>query len=553
MSNERTPKMAGFCILSAFIGTLLILHTSLVLAQAPSFLPVVTYDSGGHEALSAAVADVNGDSHPDLVVANWYGCSTCSEGNVGVLLNNGDGTFQSPVSYGSGGGSVISVAVADVNTDGHPDLIVLNQLQSGNPLGSGNGGVSVLLGNGDGTFQKAVAYNLTAGPYAESVAVGDVNRDGRPDLVVASLHVVHNSNHGLVSVLLNRGDGTFTSPATYSSGGAAPISVAMGDVNGDSKPDLVAVNQGSSTGNCCYSVIGVLLGNGDGTFQEAASYNSGGGIASSVAIEDLNDDGHSDLVVGNGCQSPGRNGCVGQSGEVGVLLGNGDGTFQPALTYNSGGAIAHSVVIDDLNGDGHPDVVVANFCKNLDPGTGDCNGKPGLVSVLTGKGDGTFQTAVSLNSGGSSGYSVATGDLNGDGKPDIVVANTDSTVGVLLNNTLVCTTPPELTLAASPSVLWPPNGRFVPVTVSGKIILGTGCVLENVAYAVEDEYGKVQPTEPITLGDGGRYSVTAWLQASRLGTDLDGRLYTITVSASNNAGKTGSQAGAVNVPHDQGH
>jgi hypothetical protein len=123
---------------------------------------------------------------------------------------------------------------------------------------------------------------------------------------------------------------------------------------------------------------------------------------------------------------------------------------------------------------------------------------------------------------------------------------------VLLNNTPFCTTPPAVTLSATPRSLWPPNGKVVPVTVSGTIT-DTGCAITGAAYAVTDEYGQVQPSGPVTLGAGGAYSFTVLLQASRLGTDLDGRHYTITVSASNNAGKTESQTGSVIVPHDQGH
>lgn len=117
-----------------------------------------------------------------------------------------------------------------------------------------------------------------------------------------------------------------------------------------------------------------------------------------------------------------------------------------------------------------------------------------------------------------------------------------------------CTTPPMITLSTSPTSIWPPDGKMVAVAVSGKISnTGTRCTIEAAAYAVKDEYGEVQPSGPVSLGAGGAYSFTAWLQASRFGTDLDGRLYTITVSASNNTGKTGSQAGTVIVPHDRGH
>ncbi len=148
--------------------------------------------------------------------------------------------------------------------------------------------------------------------------------------------------------------------------------------------------------------------------------------------------------------------------------------------------------------------------------------------------------------------SVAAEVVNGDGQPDVVVANIYSnSVGVLLNNTQADTTPPVITLSATPRVLWPPNGKMVPVTVFGTITdTGSGVNVNSAAYAVKDEYGKVQPTGAITLGPGGNYSFTVWLQASRLGTDLDGRRYAVTVRAKDNTGNGGSQTGAVTIPHD---
>jgi hypothetical protein len=115
-------------------------------------------------------------------------------------------------------------------------------------------------------------------------------------------------------------------------------------------------------------------------------------------------------------------------------------------------------------------------------------------------------------------------------------------------------TPPVVTVSASPSTLWPPNGKMVPVTVSGTITDSlSGVNRSTAAFAVVDEYGTVQPNGPVTVGTGGSYSFTVLLQASRNGNDKDGRLYTITVSASDYAGNLGSVATIVTVPHDQGH
>jgi hypothetical protein len=237
-----------------------------------------------------------------------------------------------------------------------------------------------------------------------------------------------------------------------------------------------------------------------------------------------------------------------------VLLGNGDGTFQAPVSYDSGGNDTTSVTVDDVNGDGKPDLLVANF--TVDPGQ-----DAGAMSVLLGNGDGTFQPATTYNAGGIDAWSVAAADVNGDRKPDGLVAQTcaitnclGGVVGVLLNNTPLDTTPPVITLSAAPTVLWPPNGKTVPVTISGTITdIGSGVNANSAAYSVKDEYGEIQPTGAITLGPQGNYSFTVLLQASRLGSDLDGRLYTITVQAKDNAGNGASKTSVVTVPHDQGH
>jgi len=406
---------------------------------AQSFAPAVPYGSGGNGPNAVVVADVNADGIPDLVVANWCTDSTCVASSVGVLLGKGDGTFQPAVAYGSGGLYADSVAVADVNGDGNADIVVgtcgfpkvLNCVASGGKAG-------VLLGNGDGTFQPAVSYTL-GGFGATSVAVADVNGDGKPDLLVAT--------GSAVGVLLGNGDGTFQTVTKYSSGGLTALSVAVADVNGDAKPDLVVANWCTDS-SCTASSVGVLLGNGDGTFQTAVTYNSGGIFANSVVIGDVNGDGKPDLVVSNGSATGA------DAGNVGVLLGNGDGTFQTAVPYNRGGYGAGSVALADVNGDGKPDVVVANCSTSVKT----CVGANGNVAVLLGKGDGTFPTAVSLGSGGTTPFGVAVGDLNGDSKTDIVVANCAGNqcgsgageLGVLLNTTLTATTT-VLTSSVNPS------------------------------------------------------------------------------------------------------
>jgi hypothetical protein len=401
-----------------------------------TFRAAVTYGSGGYDATSVAVADVNGDGKPDLVVANQYACaSNCLNGTVGVLLGKGDGTFQTAVAYGSGGTGASSVAVVDVSGDGKPDLLVAVFSPNGGS-NDGHGGVGVLLGNGNGTFQSAVMYD-SGGFNPQSLAVADVNGDGRTDLLVAncggSSDDCSEGRNGAPSVLLGNGDGTFQAAVTYASGGYDATSVVVADVNGDGKPDLLAVNayacSGTSSG-CSNGAVGVLLGNGNGTFRGALIYDSGGNIAFSVAVGDVNGDGKMDLLMAVRCSETGD--CANSA--VGILLGKGDGTFQTAITYGSGGYDARSVAVADVNGDGKPDLVVANECAS----ESNCNG---TVGVLLGDGDGTFQTAAAYGSGGYYANSVVVADVNGDGKPDLVVANlcadsncTSATIGVLLGN-----------------------------------------------------------------------------------------------------------------------
>ena len=484
-----------------------------IVMSGPLLSSAVTYDSGGFEAYGIAVGDVNGDGKPDLVVTNWCIDETCQGGSIAILLGNGDGTFGSPLVYEQANRNPRVVAVADVNNDGKADIIV----------GFFSGEFGVLLGNGDGTFQGTVFYS--AGFYADftSLVVADVNRDGKPDVIVSA-------GRG-VQVFLGNGDGTFQPGVAYTAG-EGPWSVAIADVNGDGILDLLATD--SAPG---WNTVAGLLGNGDGTFRSASTYSSGGAYPLSIAVADVSGDHKPDVVVGNWGSS------------VAVLLGNGDGTFQPPVSYDSGpGPVA--VAIADLNGDGKPDVISLNDGNYT-------------VGVLVGNGDGTFQPKVLYGTGGGEQVgSVAVVDLNGDGSPDVVASlcsmqycsefTSHGGVAVLLNNTPFCTTAPAVTVSAAPSFLWPPTGGMVPVTFSGTITNSqTGCSIENAAFVVKDEYNKVQPSGPLTFGPGGAFSFTVPLQASRLGSDLDGRQYTITVGASNNVGKTGAQNVTVMVPHDQ--
>ena len=422
-------------------------------ASGLNFDAAVSYPSGGNGANSIAVAaDLNGDGNPDLVVSSW--CATgsgCANGSVAVLLGNGDGTFQTPVPYSSGGQFADSVAVADLG-NGHLDLIVGNCSSVANNICSGTtGGVSVLLGDGSGVFAAAVPYATTFGVAA--VAVADVNGDGNKDVVIAT-NCGSGPYSGCVGVLLGDGTGSLGAAVTYDSGGYSPTAIAIGDLNGDGKADVVVSHCGALTdAQCGTGNVGVLLGNGDGTFVTGVVYDSAGVYPDGVAIADVNGDGKADVVVVNSSVDPPTD----LSGNLGVLLGNGDGTLQTAVAYGSGGFGGASVAVLDVNGDGKLDLIVANCSESQGDCSDNTSGTVG-VGVLLGNGDGTFQTAATYAAGGNTPFGIAVADLNGDSKPDIVTANCGGavcgaslgSVGVLLNTSLGGTTT-KLTSSLNPA------------------------------------------------------------------------------------------------------
>ncbi len=368
--------------------------------------------------LVPVVADLDGDGKPDL--AGWSGSG------VGVVLNEGGGVFAAevyyPLQFPGPNPNGLALAAADLDGDGYPELIL-----------AGGSAVGVLRNQGDGTFAPPVYYPAESAGYPGSLVVGDVNGDGHADVAV--------SGGSGVMVFLNQGDGTLGAAVTYAAG-ASPATLALGDLNGDGEPDLIVADQ--ATG------VSVLLNQG-GVFAAPVSYPVPGALA--VGIGDMDGYGKLDVIVA------GVAGGVSATQGLSVLRGTGGGALAPAVEYPAGTA-PRALIVADLNGDGRPDLVTwdlatsdsagANLGVVLNRGDGtlivalpealpwapvqatavdvDGDGKPDLVVispqgdvwVQLGEGDGTYgaPSHYALTGGPTS---VAVGDLNGDGEPDLAV------------------------------------------------------------------------------------------------------------------------------------
>ena len=418
------------------------------LQLSAQFAAHVDYPTG-QEPWGVAVGDFNGDRKLDLAVTN------SNDNTVGVLLGNGDGTFQPQVAYATGS-RPLSVSVGDFNGDGKLDLAITS---------AADNTVSVLLGRGDGTFWPHVDYAV-GDINPQWLVVADFNHDGKLDIATANYGP--NYSNGSVSILLGNGDGTFQAPRTYPAG-INPFGVMTGDFNHDGIPDLAVVN------NNGYFGVQILLGNGDGSFQSPVFYATGENPRVGV-VADLNGDGNLDLAIGN---------CI--DNDLSILMGDGAGHFASQVNYATGNYVS-KLASGDFNGDGKLDLVNTDAASNS-------------VSVLLGNGDGTFQAHVDYATGNNPSW-VAVGDFNGDGAPDLVTTNLfANTVSILLNIFRATTT----TLAAFPNNAGPhqlviydaavssPSGSAVTGSVTfkdGGVALAT-VTLENQLAAWSTRYSTV--------------------------------------------------------------
>jgi len=358
-----------------------------------------------------ATGDFNGDGRLDIVAGRVVA------DDVAVLLGNGDGTFGAAVLYPVGV-SPLAVSVADFNRDGRPDLAVLDaNWHDSVPDPIPEGSLSILFGNGDGTFAAPVQY--PSGGAALSLAVGDLNGDGAPDAVIANSHGPGGEASDL-SVFLNDGTGVLGSPTTlaldvadyFPYGWTSPAALAIGDVTGDNHADIAVAIRGVlfRDPTPIPGKLSVIPGNGDGTFQAGMTVVEGED-ASSVAIGDLNRDGRLDLVFGDPASYQPY-----MPGAVQVILGGAGGSFQPLARVEAGSGPV-GLGIADLNGDAIPDLTVSD--------------SGGYLAVLPGVGDGTFGTRTNY---GLFGIPVAAiqGDFNSDGHSDLMVV-TEAGVFVLPN------------------------------------------------------------------------------------------------------------------------
>lgn len=343
----------------------------------------------GDSSFRLTTGDFNGDLSDDVAFVSGSG--------ILLALVQSTGTLGTPSPVMIGGGTARAVVSADLNKDGKVDLLAA--------LVSPNGAVAVLLGNGDGTFAAPVQYNLPPAPTApagaipEGITTGDVNADGNPDVVTAD------GAGAIATALLGNGDGTLRTGTNLYNGGQTGTEPVIADLNGDGNRDVAVVYHAQMLAN---GRLSMFFGNGDGTFQAVVTGPVPGDGSYDIDAADFNGDNLMDLAITNAGLSQGG-GTSYTNSNIAVLLGTGGGNFAAPVTYAVGQS-PRSMRVADLNGDGRRDIAASVL--------GDNTG-PGQVAILFGNADGTFQTAVAHHATSHpNGFGI--GDIDYDGLPDLI-------------------------------------------------------------------------------------------------------------------------------------
>jgi hypothetical protein len=362
-----------------------------------SFAPAVSYAVGNGPAALVA-ADLRSNGVTDLVSVNQ------TANTFSVLLGNGDGTFHASSEFVSGN-TPIGLAAGDFNNDGHADVAIVNNVDAT---------VAVPLGRGDGSFAASRVYR--ADLERKAIASGDLNGDGHPDLVVTNFCGSDAScaSNGSATVFLATSSGAYEAASSLTLGNG-PIAVALADLNGDKKLDLLALNQIDKS-------MMVMLGNGDGTFGAPQLYSLSASPRA-LYVGDFNGDGKADLAIAADC---GQSTCS-QPGSLDIWLGHGDGSLADSASYTVGYAPV-SIAAADLRGTGHLDLVVANSCGDSGACTGD-----GTGTLLANDGVGRF-TQMSEIDLGLAPSSIALGNLSGTGLDLAVAQRSNNQIAVLHSN-----------------------------------------------------------------------------------------------------------------------
>ena len=383
------------------IGLALVAATVLVARDVSNMVPVAQGSVSFAKAInlvspvlyptSLAAGDLNGSGFPGLAVVGN------EDPDLLHAVGKGNGHFGYWSHSGGTGGAPGFVFLADVDGDGNLDAVTADAMR---PL------VTIAFGDGKGNFDRGVRLDTGVGFAVSQVAVADLNGDGIPDIVGTT--VPFGNEPGEIFVFLGAGNRRFEKAVHFASGGAQPIGIAVGDLNHDGIPDLVIANWGHGAGP--YGNLSVLLGEGGGRYGKPVSYPAGI-HPHQLVLGDFNGDGNLDVAVTSNL-------------DIRVFLGAGDGSLSKGIAYFAG-QYPTSIATADFNADGIPDLVVSNYTSP----------KPCHVSVLLGKGDGTFQRPVHFRVG-LSPVQVITADFTHDGKPDIATINGgDSTISILLNTT----------------------------------------------------------------------------------------------------------------------